>query len=124
MEEEDGIGEEPDQGTQDSPNNKKKMKKKANENDAKTKSQSKIIRQSCHEAQAQGYSDSSNNKKTGLDDTEKALMSITVKVRNKLLLSSSTLVEGGWYDQVHACQLKHSNRTHSNGYSNTVHTSC
>lgn len=74
--------------TQDVPKKKKKT-------DVKTKPV-----QSKNKRSEEGNSDSLDKKLAGLNDTEIALKSITVKVRNKLLFNSSGM-EGGWFDQVY-----------------------
>ena len=86
------------------------LSKKKKKNDVKTKPvQSKNKKSKAQE----GYSDSFDKKLlnvVGLNNTEIALKSITVKVRNKLLLNSSGM-EGGWFDQVY--DTTHSNRIHT-----------
>lgn len=110
MGEAEDTAEDPVPDTQDLP--KKKKKKKTDENDIKAKPvQSKSKRS---DAQEEGYCDSLDKKLGSVvesNDTEIALKSITVKVRNKLLLFNSSGMEGGWFDQVY--NITHSNRTHT-----------
>ena len=91
--------EEPDQSSKDLP--KKAKRKKTSDNDVKTKSlPSKSKKRHRSVTQEEGLSDTS--KKTpgvGLSDVDIALKTIMVKVRNKLLFNSSVM-EGGWFDQV------------------------
>ena len=100
MEAEEDTGEEPDQSSHDLPK-KTKKKKSRDENNVKTKSIPKNKRNSS-EVQDERHSDTSEKKTSavvGLSDTDVALRSITVKIRNKLLFNSSVM-EGGWFDQV------------------------
>ena len=77
---------------------KKKKRKTTNENDVKAKSaRIKNKKQNYVRVQEEGPND--KHEKSGLNDVEIALKSITVKVRNKLLFNNSTM-EGGWFDQV------------------------
>ena len=88
-------------------------KKKTGDNVViKTKSlTSKNKKRSSSEAQEESNGDPSDKTPAvvGLNDIDIALKSITVKVRNKLLFNSSVM-EGGWFDQV--SNTIPSNRTH------------
>ena len=90
MGEAEDTAEGPVQDTQDL----SKKKKKTGENNVKTNK-----RRSHSETQDSGPLDKKAADVVGLNDTEIALKSITVKVRNKLLFNNSAM-EGGWFDQV------------------------